>query len=210
MDPELHNQECGIRHLFQVRHRDRVPNRYPQLTEELLHWCDLFDREGLAPRVGGASAGNLSFRTPGGFIITPSRRQLSADMSWSDFNEVVRSDSRDFTVHVLGPSVPSSDSFLHDRIYARRLDAQAVFHGHDHLVLKHAERLARELPIKVTAEARLFGTIEDAEETARELGSCDYIIRLAHGFVSVGRTLDAAGELALMVHRRAVELESID
>ena len=207
IDPSVHNQECGTRHLFRVHHRDRVPNCYPQLSQQLQHWCGIFDKEGLAPRVGGASAGNLSFRTPAGFIITPSRRQLTEDMCWSDYNEVVRSDLRDFTVHVLGPSVPSSDAILHDRIYARRTDAQAVFHGHDPLVLKHAEALARELPIVITGEARLFGTIDDAEETASELGSCDYIIRLAHGFVAVGRNMDAAGELSLAVHQRAVDLE---
>ena len=204
--PREENQECGIRHRFKVLHRDRTPNRYPQQTERLLHWCRIFDEEGLAPLAGGASAGNLSFRTPNGFVITPSRTRLKAGLEWTYLNEVVRSDYRSFTLHVLGPSVPSSDSFLHDRIYALRTDVQVVFHGHDDLVLDHAQQLARELPVVVTEEARVFGTVEDAEETARDLGSSDYIIRLGHGFVAVGRMADTAGELALRVHRRAVEL----
>ena len=81
--PREENQECGIRHRFKVLHRDRTPNRYPQQTERLLHWCRIFDEEGLAPVAGGASAGNLSFRTPNGFVITPSRTRLKPAKSAS-------------------------------------------------------------------------------------------------------------------------------
>ena len=202
----IENQECGIRHHFRVIHRDRVPGRYPRQTARLLHWCRVFDEEGMAPVVGGASAGNLSFRTPPGFVITPSRSRLRATMSWDRLPEVVRCDLDAFEIHVLGPGVPSSDSFLHERIYARRTDVGAVFHGHDDNVLVHARTLAREFPIVLTGGERAFGTIEDAVETARELGGADYIIRLGHGFVAVGRDQDQAGELALMIHRRAMEL----
>ena len=101
--------------------------------------------------------------------------------------------------------LPSSDAFLHARIYAVRTDVGAVFHGHDDLVLEHADALARDLGIVSTPEALLFGTREDAIETARALGQADYIIRKGHGFVSVGRTLDLAGERALLVHRWAKE-----
>ena len=200
------NQECGVRHRFAVVHRDRVPNAYPERMAELIRWCQVFDEEGLAPVAGGASAGNLSFRTPGGFVITPSRSRLKSDLKWSSLVEVVRADWCGFALHVLGPSVPSSDSFLHEEIYARRVDVQAVFHGHDDLVLGHADRLARALPIVVTAESRLFGTIQDARETARELGPSNYIIRKGHGFVAVGRSMQEAGEWAVDVHRRAAAL----
>ena len=200
------NRECGTRHLFSVHHRDRIPNRYPAETEQLIRWCQIFDDEGMAPVEGGASAGNLSFRTPAGFVITPTRSRLKSNLEWRSFVEVVRADWRDFCLHVLGDKVPSSDSFLHERIYAERADVLAVFHGHDELVLEHADALASEFPIAVTGEARLFGTLEDAEATAREMGSAPYCIRRGHGFVSVGRTLDAAGDLAVKVHRRATEL----
>ena len=199
----IENQECGIRHRFQVVYRDRTPNPYPERMEQLLRWCRVFDEEGLAPVVGGASAGNLSFRTPPGFVITPSRSRLKNDLPWTRLVEVVRADWLAYTLHVLGPSVPSSDSFLHERIYARRRDVEAVFHGHDDLVLRHADRLARELPIIVTAECRTFGTNDDATATALELSTGSYIIRKGHGFVAVGRTLDEAGEWALRVHHHA-------
>jgi hypothetical protein len=38
------------------------------------------------------------------------------------------------------------------------------------------------------------------------MGTEPYCIRRGHGFVSVGRTLDDAGNFALAVHRRAVQL----
>ena len=200
------NRECGIRHRFEVRHRDRAPNRHPAEMEQLIHWCQVFDHEGLAPVEGGASAGNLSFRTSAGFVITPTRSLLKSNLDWRVFVEVVRVDRRGFALHVLGEHAPSSDSFLHERLYALRPDVMAVFHGHDDLVLTHADALAREFPIAVTGEARLFGTLDDAEDTAREMGSAPYCIRKGHGFVSVGRTLSAAGELAVTIHRRAVEI----
>jgi len=204
------NRECGVRHRFQVRHRDRVPNRHPAEMEQLIHWCGVFDDEGLAPVEGGASAGNLSFRTPAGFVITPTRSHLKSNLDWRAFVEVVRADWSAFELHVLGERAPSSDSFLHERIYALRPDVVAVFHGHDDLVLTHADALADEFPIAVTGEARLFGTLDDAADTAREMGSEPYCIRRGHGFVSTGRTLAAAGDLAVAVHRRAVELSETE
>lgn len=199
------NRECGVRHKFTVRTRDLAPNLYPAEVARLAHWCEVFDAEGLAPVEGGASAGNLSFRTPRGFVITATRSQLKAGLSWRDFVEVVREDWHAYELHVLGERVPSSDAFLHARIYSTRRDVGAVFHGHDDLVLAHADALARDLRIVSTPEAMLFGTRQDAIETARALGEADYIIRKGHGFVAVGRTLDLAGERALLVHRKARE-----
>ncbi len=197
------NRECGIRHRFVVKTRDLTPNLYPEEMARLIHWCGVFDAEGMAPVEGGASAGNLSFRTPTGYVITPTRSRLKVGLTWSDFVEVVRENWIDYEVHVLGDRAPSSDSFLHGRIYARRPDALAVFHGHDALVLRHAGAIARRFDIAITDEAMAFGTKRDAEETARALRDKDYIIRAGHGFVAVGRTLDRAGELAVAVHRFA-------
>jgi ribulose-5-phosphate 4-epimerase/fuculose-1-phosphate aldolase len=197
------NRECGVRHKFEVRTRDRAANLYPHEVSRLAHWCQVFDAEGLAPVEGGASAGNLSFRTPRGFVITATRSLLKAGLGWRDFVEVVREDWNAYVLHVLGDRVPSSDAFLHARIYAARPDVGAVFHGHDDLVLRHADALARELRIVSTPQELLFGTREDAIATATALGQSDYIIRKGHGFVAVGRTPDLAGERSLLVHRRA-------
>ncbi len=145
MMPE--NRECGIRHKFVVKTRDLLPNVYPQEMERLIHWCGVFDAEGMAPVEGGASAGNLSFRSPSGYVITPTRSRLKANLSWKDFIEVVRENWLDYEVHVLGERAPSSDAFLHGRIYARRPDVMAVYHGHDELVLRHADAISRHFDI---------------------------------------------------------------
>jgi ribulose-5-phosphate 4-epimerase/fuculose-1-phosphate aldolase len=195
--------EAGRRHRFTVIHRDRVPNAYPRQMRELAVWSRVFDAEGLAPVVGGASAGNLSFRTPAGFVITPTRTLLKTELPWTSLVEVVRCDLERFQVHVLGERAPSSDTLLHDRIYACRPDVAAVFHGHDDRILARARDLAGSFPIAVGA-ARPFGTLDDAAHTARELGSLEGIIRLGHGFVTVGRSQVRAGELAVALHRAAV------
>ncbi len=200
------NQECGTRFRFDPVQRDRYPNRYAS-TEGLLSWCRVFDEEGMAPFQGGASAGNLSFRTPSGFIITPTRTRLKAGLEWKNLVEVVRSDWRNYAIHFLGMNPPSSDSFLHERIYVVRPDVLAVFHGHDDAVLRHAERLAAEFDTAFTPRELSFGTRVDAEETAEALGEKNYIVRKGHGFVAVGDSLDSAGELARTIHRRALELD---
>jgi ribulose-5-phosphate 4-epimerase/fuculose-1-phosphate aldolase len=199
------NRECGIRTKYVLKRRDQAANYYPA-SADLIRWCRIFDDEGLAPVEGGASAGNLSFRTPGGYVITPTRSRLKANLDWRQFVEVVREDLDAFEVHVLGERAPSSDAFLHGRIYALRRDVAAVFHGHDELVLKHADAVAREFDAAVTPAATLFGTRVDAEETARALGEKAYVVRKGHGFVAVGRTMDQAGELALRVRRFVVAL----
>src|SRR5207249_3292022 len=109
-----------------------------------------------------------------------------------------------YSVHFLGGGnalerMPSSDAPMHHMIYAKRPDVAAVFHGHDPLVLAHADRLG----VPVTPQETQFGTLADAEETVRSLAQHDYLVRRGHGFVAVGRTLEKAGRLALDVHGRA-------
>lgn len=205
MEVTADNRECGIRYKFRPVFRDRRPRRYAEM-DGLIRWCGVFDAEGMAPVEGGASAGNLSFRTPAGFVITPTRSRLKSGLEWWALVEVVRSNWLDFEIHSLGVEPPSSDAFLHDRIYVARPDVGAVFHGHDAVVLAQEAALAREFPIATTPAETLFGTREDAIETVRALGAAPYIIRKGHGFLSAGATMDAAGELAVKVHRRAVEL----
>lgn len=196
------NRECGTRYKFTPRRRSDRPRWFPEM-DRLIHWCGVFDVEGLAPVEGGASAGNLSFRIPAGFVITPTRSRLKGGMRWDEFVEVVRADWLHWEIHYHGSGAPSSDSFLHERVYALRPDVNAVFHGHDDRILEAADALGRLLPINVTAEAGIFGTRLDAESTARDVGLGNFTIRKGHGFLAVGRTLDEAGEWALKVHNLA-------
>jgi ribulose-5-phosphate 4-epimerase/fuculose-1-phosphate aldolase len=178
--------------------------------EDLARWCTIFDEEGLAPEEGGASAGNLSYRTTSGFVITPTRSRLKANLGSDDFVEVVRLEllgGEDFRVHFLGGGkalerMPSSDAPMHHMIYVARTDVAAVLHGHDYAVLKHADRLG----VVVTPQETQFGTLQDARATVAALGQADYVVRRGHGFVAVGRTIEIAGRRALEVHRRALAL----
>ena len=156
------NKECGVRFKFAPVRRDTRPRFYPEMAD-LARWCSIFDSEGMAPVEGGASLGNLSFRTTGGYVITPTRSRLKSDIPWESFVEVVRSNWLDFEVSFFGANPPSSDAFLHDRIYAIRPDVSAVFHGHDDVVLECADQLGREFPIAVTSDAMLFGTKDRKE-----------------------------------------------
>ncbi len=106
----------------------------------------------------------------------------------------------------MGEAPPSSDSFLHEKIYVDRPDVEAIFHGHDEIVLQYAENLAKEMNLAFTPREIPFGTKEDALETAASLGENRYIIRKGHGFVSVGGSMDEAGEYSLQVHNRALEM----
>lgn len=200
------DREAGVRHLFTVRRLRAEPTHHAALYETLLAWCRTFDREGLAPLVGGASAGNLSVRTPDGFTITPTRCRLKAGLPWQELVEVVEVDRAGFVLGVRGRNVPSSDSFLHAEIYQRRADVRAVFHGHDDLILQRARELAAELPVIPGRRERAFGTLEDARETADELGDGSCVIRPGHGFVTAGSTPEEAGHLSLRLHNRAREL----
>lgn len=205
MQTSPENRECGIRFKFTPVCRESRPRFYPE-AERLAHWCAVFDQEGMAPVEGGASAGNLSFRTTVGYVITPTRSRLKSGLSWESFVEVVRNNWMDWEVHYLGANPPSSDSFLHERVYALRRDVNAVLHGHDDTVLAAADQLAKEFDIALTSDAMVFGTRVDAEVTATELSVKSYIIRKGHGFVAVGKTIDEAGAWALKVHRRAREI----
>lgn len=199
------NRECGVRFKFVPQRRDSKPRWHPDM-DRLAYWCSVFDSEGMAPVEGGASAGNLSFRTIGGFVITPTRSRLKTGIPWDSFVEVVRANRLDWEIHYLGQNPPSSDSFLHERIYAMRTDVTAVFHGHDDAVLRCADRLGKEFDIAVTSDEMVFGTKVDADVTAEQLGQKPYIIRKGHGFLAVGKTMEEAGEWSLRVHRRAIQM----
>ena len=199
--------ESGVRHKYQPLQRDTYVANYVA-SDALARWCERFDREGLTPLEGGASAGNLSLRTTQGFLITVTRSRLKRGLGPQDFVEVVRLErlgGAAFRVHFLGgggspsPRVPSSDAPMHHLIYAARPDVAAVFHGHDPLMLRHADSLG----VPVTGQETEFGTLEDAEAALAALGQSDFLIRRGHGFVSVARTADLAGRRALEVHERA-------
>jgi len=169
----------------------------------LREWCRRLAEHGLTPLLGGEgrSLGNLSFRVvPGrpGFIITGSSLQSKGALTQSDFVEVVDCDPDLGVVFAAGARDPSSESFLHHAIYAQRQDVGAVFHGHDAEIVDNAARLG----IPETAVPQPPRSLRLAREVAKILHQGDFLVMKEHGFLSLGRTMDEAGRLALAMKHR--------
>jgi ribulose-5-phosphate 4-epimerase/fuculose-1-phosphate aldolase len=150
---------------------------------ELAEHCHRLARLGL----GGDTAGNLSFRTAGGFIINRTAGHLGR-IAPDEFVEVLGVDLAARVVTVAGLHEPSSESLMHAAIYAARADANAVFHGHCAPLLAAAGSLG----LPVTEREQPYGTPELAAEILAVLGGHDLIILRGHGFVALGRTMDEA------------------
>jgi len=167
-------------------------------VEQLRYWAKRFGTLGIIPE----SAGNLSFRTGAGFVITGAGVDLGA-LPRAGFAEVVRVEGRgQFVVYVRGGVVPSSESLLHAAIYDLRPEAQVVFHTHDELVL------TAELEIPSTENEQPWGSYELSEEVRKLLRrkpGIKYFVLKNHGTVAIGETLDEAGRLTVAMHARARE-----
>lgn len=164
---------------------------------ELINWCKEFNKIGFTPN----KSGNLSFRSGKGFIISCSRADFSNPTA-DDFIEVIGADMQKKEVYVNGLKEPSSESFLHGEIYARRKDVNAVFHGHSEDFLKYGEKL--QLPI--TEKEEPSGSIELMKEVVKVLGNNSFILIRNHGFVSLGDSIGSAGNLAV---KRYTQLQRV-
>lgn len=181
-------QTTGVR--FEAVFLDNNPPDDERI-DRLIYWCHRFDKLGLAPK----SAGNLSFRTKKGFIITATAVALR-DTEKENLVEIVRVEVNEAgaRVHVRGKVVPSKESVLHSGIYALRQGVNTVFHIHDQLVVE----LADELSLPCTEGEQPRGSYELAEEVDRVLRlnkDADYLVLRNHGIISMGETLDKAGRL---------------
>ena len=157
-------------------------------TGELLAWCRRWAQAGWIAK----ATGNLSFRTPGGFIITPTGT-APATLAAGDFVEVLGVDEQE--VRVAGTREPSSECRMHAGIYAARPDVNAIFHGHYAPAL-HLTGVA------ITAHATDYGTPALATETVQALGAGNFVIMRGHGFVAVGSSMCAAHGAAVQVLAR--------
>ncbi len=168
-------------------------------TNQLLYWGKRFDKLGLAPK----SAGNLSFRTKKGFVITGTGASLGT-IKKEELVEVskVETEKSRILVYVKGPVVPSKESLLHSEIYDLRAEINAVFHAHDQLVLEFANEL--EMPSTEREQPR--GSYELVNEVNRLLGLTESIkcfVLKNHGVIFMGETLEEAGRLAEHMSRMA-------
>jgi L-fuculose-phosphate aldolase len=164
--------------------------------KELVKWCNRFAKLGLSPKYGDGSAGNLSFRTEKGFIITGSRTDFSA-IKENEFTEVLECNADKKEVCVIGLKEPSSEAFLHFSVYKERKDVNAVFHVHDNAVLK------ANLNLPTTEKEQPYGTLELVNEVLKVLDNNNYIVIKNHGVLALGKTIEEAGELAVSKHEEA-------
>ena len=82
---------------------------------------------------------------------------------------------------------------MHHLIYETCEDVKAVFHGHNELIVKYAEKLN----VPVTTKEHESGTTELAKEVLKVIGYNKLIVLRNHGFVCIGTTMKEAGEQSL-------------
>ena len=160
---------------------------------ELKNWCKQFQRNALTPVVEGNYTGNLSFRSKQGFVITASALKNKENLADDCFVYVKNYNKKSNTFVVEGTKKPSSESIMHQLIYSANQEINAVFHGHNNLIVANAE----ELNLPVTEKEYESGTVELAKEVLKVLGDNKLIVLRNHGFVSVGKNMQEAGMLAL-------------
>ena len=179
---------------------DEVPS--DARIDELKECSERFQRNGLTPEIEGNYTGNLSFRSEAGFVITASGLKSKENLGNDCIVYVKNYDEQNNTVHVKGSRQPSSEAVMHYLIYKTRKEVNAIFHGHNDAIIMNAEKLG----FPVTEKEHEPGTIELAKEALKVLGNNKLIVLKNHGFVSLGRTMKEAGELALATLKRSKEL----
>ncbi len=190
----------GVR--FAVVFESKEPPKDEKI-EELIKWCRLYDELSLAPSYGQGSGGNLSFRTGAGFVITGTKTFLGTVRQ----EDLVLVEKIDWecdrpTIHVHGLKEPSSESMLHDALYKINPEVNCIMHGHDRIVMEHVEQLG----VPVTKEERPYGSVALMEEVL-SLMPTNYLVMKNHGIISMGKTIDEAGQLSLKYHEKALILD---
>ena len=170
--------------------------------ERLKYWCRRFHCRGLTPSYGSGSYGNLSFRVKkglNGFIITTSGLLLKNNLKDGSFFHVTGVGPAEKQVSGYGLKPPSSESLLHFAIYRKRRDVNAIFHGHCAELLDNAHAAG----IPQTFKEEPYGTKALVNSVLKILGKNDLIIMKGHGFISLGKDMDDAGDRALKARKTA-------
>jgi len=188
---------CGV-NCRTIFNNKRILNN-PKI-QQLISWCREFNKMGFI----GENAGNLSFRSDDGFIISCSRADFP-NIAQEDFTEVLSVDISKKEVLVNGIKEPSAESFMHNEIYQRRKDINAVFHGHSEEFLKYGDKL--NLPI--TEKEQPGGTLELMREVTKVLKDNNFILIKNHGFLSLGDSMASAGNLAIKRHSQLQRIKRL-
>ncbi len=152
--------------------------------------------------------GNLSIRVPQGFIISPSGMNYE-DIKSSDIVTL------DLEGEILeGLRKPSSEVPMHQEIYKRLKEVNGIVHTHS--VYASAFAVCREeVPPIIedmvqivggsikTAPYALPGTKELAENVIKTLEGRNACLLANHGLIGVGRTIEEAYKVCLIVEKSA-------
>jgi len=167
--------------------------------EDLKNWCSQFLKNKVIT-LDNNSLG-LSFRTDDGFIITGNK--LKENLSNDCFLNVLNYDVYKNSLFVEGILEPSSEAVMHYLIYNTRFEVNAILCGNDSSIIKHAKKLK----LVETEEEIPSGTVELANEVLSALKNNNFIVIKNYGFLSLGKTVKEAGELALKIHKKALSLK---
>ncbi len=181
----MSEEYCGVK-FGTIFNNKKILNN-PRVME-LANWCIEFNKMGFI----GENAGNMSFRTNNGFIISCSRADFSKARI-EDFTEIIGVDISKKEVYVNAIKEPSAESFMHNEIYQRRSDINAIFHGHSEDFLKYGDKLN----LTMTKKEEAGGTIELMREVIKVLKDNNFILIKNHGFLSLGDSMGSAGNLAV-------------
>jgi len=167
--------------------------------EDLKKWCNQFLKNKLITLDNNPLG--LSFRTEDGIVITGNK--LKEGLSNNSFVSVLNYDVYNNSLFVEGLLEPSPEAVMHYLIYNTRFEVNAIFCGNNNSIIKHA----KELKLVETSEEIPSGTVELANEVLDVLSNNNFIVIKNYGFLSLGKTMKEAGELALKIHQKASSLK---
>ncbi|MFC1887921.1 class II aldolase/adducin family protein [Candidatus Cloacimonadota bacterium] len=191
----METQYQGVK--FQLVELDKMKHQDARISE-IIKWAKIYHEKGLAPLYETGSYGNLSFRiesnkTP--FFITASNTALNSELNSDNFIQVMDCDLGNNVVYISGAGEPSSETMLHYAIYQARSDINCIMHGHCEMILQVSEQI--QLP--KTYKPASYGTTDLVREVTNIVNEADFLIMRDHGFLSMGNTIEAAGQLSLKI-----------
>jgi hypothetical protein len=167
--------------------------------EELKKWCNEFLKNKLM-NIENDSLG-VSFRLEDEFIMTGNK--LKDGLTNDCFIRVSNYDVYKNSLYIEGVLEPPIVAVMHYLIYNTRFEVNAIFCGRDESILKHV----KELKLVETKEEIPQDALELANSVLDVLGDNNFIVIKNYGFLSLGRNMKDAGELALNILKKAQKLK---
>ncbi len=134
-------------------------------------------------------AGNVSLRSPEGFIISGSGTDLCDLWYHHLVRVIVHSQIKENAcIQYYGDRLPSSETNLHWQIYQKRKDINGIVHLHP----PNLSYLQSNPQIPRTSHYVPYGSIELAEMAAKALETINTVVLVDHGTVSIASTFKKA------------------